>query len=190
MNDYGIARDNALKLLEQYLHQENLRKHCLATEAVMRGLAKRLDQDEEMWALAGLLHDLDYNETKDDITRHGLVTAKILEEKGVRGEIIDAIKAHNAENLGITRTKPIHFAITAGETITGLIVATTLIYPDKKIKSVKPKSIVKRMGETSFARNVSRSKIMLCEKLGLALPDFVNICLNSMAEIDKDLGLV
>jgi len=184
-----MDRDAALALLASHIEQDNLIKHCLATEAVMRHLARRLGFDEDIWGLAGLLHDLDYNATKDDMARHGQLTAEILAGLGVNQEIIDAIKAHNAENLGISRRSPIDFALTAGETITGLIVAVALVYPDKRLKSVKPSSVVKRMKEAHFARTVNREHIMLCEKLGLPLPDFVQVSLSAMAAIDTELGL-
>lgn len=109
-----MDRDAALKLLADHIEQDNLMKHCLATEAVMRHLARRLGFDEHAWGLAGLLHDLDYHATKDDMARHGLRTAEILAGLGVSPDIIAAIKAHNAENLGLTRQAPIDFALTAG----------------------------------------------------------------------------
>ena len=185
----GINRAEAYELLLQYISQDNLKKHCLATEAIMRKLAKRLGCDEEMWAIAGLLHDLDYVETKDRMNEHGLVTEKLLKEKGVCNDITDAIKAHNADNLGFKRKNVFEHAITAAECITGLIVATALVYPDKKLSSVKPKSIIKRMKQKEFARNVNRSYIMECEEIGIPLPDFALLSLEAMCGISDELGL-
>jgi putative nucleotidyltransferase with HDIG domain len=184
-----IARDTALALLREYCGEETLIKHSLATEAVMRALATRLGHDPEKWGIAGLLHDLDYDQTKNDPARHTLRTEEILRQKGIEEEIIDAIKAHNAEALGIKREKPIHFAITSAESITGLIVATTLVYPDKRIASVKPSSIVKRMKEKGFARGVRRDAIKECEKLGLDLDEFSALSLTAMKGIRDLLGL-
>ena len=184
-----MDRDQAVILMETHLEADNLRKHSLASEAIMRALARRLGHDEETWGLAGLLHDLDYAQTQDDPARHGLVTEKILQEKGVDETIIQAIKAHNAEALGLTRQTPMDLALTCGETMTGMVVATTLVYPDKKIRSVKPKSIVKRMKEKHFAKGVRRQHIMLCEELGLPLAEFAALSLKAMAAIDKQLGL-
>ena len=184
-----MDRGAALTLLASHVGHDTLMKHCLATEAVMRHLARRLGFDEDAWGLAGLLHDLDYDATKDDMARHGLLTAEILEGMGVGPEIIEAIKAHNAENLGLSRSAPIDFALTAGETITGLIVAVALVYPDKRLRSVKPSSVIKRMKETHFARTVNRGHIMLCEKLGLSLTEFVHLSLAAMSDIDGELGL-
>ena len=185
----GISRNEALELMEQHLEADNIRKHCLASEAIMRRLAQKLGHDPELWGLAGLLHDLDYNETRETMERHALVTEQILSDRGVDREITDAIKHHNAENLGLTRSKPIHFALTAAETITGMIVATTLVYPDKKVSSVKPSSVKKRMKAKEFARSVNRSHILLCESLGMTLDEFIELSLKTMSQISDELGL-
>ncbi len=187
--DWGISREDAVVLMEHYLEADNIRKHCLASEAIMKALAPRFDADPEMWGLTGLLHDLDYNETRDKMDQHTLVTERILRERGVAEEITDAIKYHNAENLGLTRSEPIHFALTAAETITGMIVATTLVYPDKKVGSVKPKSVKKRMKAKEFARSVNRDHILLCENIGISLDEFVSISLAAMTGISDRLGL-
>jgi putative nucleotidyltransferase with HDIG domain len=184
-----ISRAEALDLLRKYCQEEVLIKHALAAEAVMQALAMRLGHDPDRWGIAGLLHDLDYDETKADPVRHTLRTEEILREKGVEEDIIDAIKAHNAEALHKRRENPFHFAITCAESITGLIVATTLVYPDKKIASVKPSSIVRRMKEKGFARRVRRDAIRECEKIGLSLEEFAELSLKAMQGISEQLGL-
>ena len=184
-----INREEAFDVLRDYCKEEVLIKHSLATEAVMQALAKRLGHEPDRWGIVGLLHDLDYDETKEDPVRHTLRTEEILREKGVKEDIIDAIKAHNAEALHMRREKPLHFAITCAESITGLIVATTLVYPDKKIISVKPSSIVKRMKEKGFARRVRRDAIRECEKLGLSLEEFAELSLKAMQGISEQLDL-
>ncbi len=186
---YGITRDRAVALMEQRLQADNLRKHSLAAEAIMRELALRFNEDPDLWGIAGLLHDLDYNETRDNMSQHGLVTEQILSQLGVSPEIIEAIKFHNNDHLGMTPAKPIHFAISAAETITGLIVATTLVYPEKKLAAVKAKSVLKRMKEKEFARAVSRDRIRLCENIGIPLPEFVEISVKAMCGISDQLGL-
>jgi putative nucleotidyltransferase with HDIG domain len=184
-----ISRAEALDLLRKYCQEEVLIKHALATEAVMQALTMRLGHDPDRWGIAGLLHDLDYDETKEDPLRHTLRTEEILREMGVEEDISDAIKAHNAEALHKRREKPFHFAITCAESITGLIVATTLVYPDKKIASVKPSSIVRRMKEKGFARRVRRDAIRECEKIGLSLEEFAELSLKAMQGISEQLGL-
>jgi len=186
---YGIDRKQALELVESNISNPNLVKHCLASEAVMRSLARRLDADEEKWALAGLLHDLDVEATRGEPTRHGKETVRILDGLGVDAEIVDAIRLHNEEATQERRSKPFHHALAAGETITGLIIATTLVYPDRKLASVKPKSIVKRMKEKAFAASVNRDTIRECEKLGIPLAEFAELALKAMQEIHGVLGL-
>jgi uncharacterized protein len=186
---WGITRDEAVALMESYLDTEAMRNHSLASEAIMRALAPRFGADPDMWALVGLLHDLDYNETKEHMDRHGLVTGQILTDRGVAPAITDAIKHHNAENLGLTRSEPVHFALTAGETITGLLVAAALVNPERKIAVLKVKSVKKRMKAKEFARSVNRDHIMLCEQLGMSLDEFIEISVNAMAGISEKLGL-
>jgi putative nucleotidyltransferase with HDIG domain len=187
--DAGITREQAMGLLETYLENPRLISHCVATEAIMHSLAKKYAEDETIWGLTGLLHDLDYQITGEDSATHGLETEKILSENNVLPQIIDNIKKHNAEGLGLERTTRFEYALTCAETITGLIVATALVYPDKKLASVKPKSITKRMKTKHFARAVSRERIMECEKMGLPLNDFVVLSLEAMQGIADELGL-
>jgi uncharacterized protein len=184
--NWGISRQDALALMEEHLESDSMRKHSLASEAIMRALAPRFGADPEMWGLVGLLHDLDYYETKDQMKQHTLVTEKTLLEKGVDYRIADAIKYHNAENLGLTRSEAIHFALTAAETITGMVVAAALVNPDRKIASLKPKSIKKRMKAKEFARSVNRDHILLCEQIGIPLDDFIAASLESMGRISGD----
>ncbi len=186
--DYGMTRNEALSLVRERIKNPNLVNHSLASEAVMRRLAERLGEDPEKWGLAGLLHDLDA-ETQPDLTTHTLETEEILRKKGIDEEIIEAIRMHNEKAQGERRTRPFHFALAAGETITGLIVAAALVYPDRKLSSVKPKSVRKRIKEKSFAAGADREIIRECEKLGIPLEEFCGICLGAMQEIAEELGL-
>jgi len=187
--DAGITRDEAMALLNTHLHDPKLISHSIATEAIMKALARRYDQDETTWGLAGLLHDLDYRLTGENADSHGLETEKILSARNVAPHILEVIKKHNAEGLGLERTTRFEHALTCAETITGLIVATALVYPDKKLAGVKPKSITKRMKTRHFARAVSRERIMECEDMGMALNDFVALSLQAMQGIAGELGL-
>ncbi len=155
----------------------------------MRDLAPRFGADPDMWGLTGLLHDIDYNATKDKMDQHTLLTEKILLERGVDKQITEAIKTHNAENLGLTRSEPIHVALTAAETVTGMLVAAALVNPDKKLSSLKVKSVKKRMKAKEFARSVNRDHILLCEQIGIPLDEFLEISLSAMCKIADDLGL-
>jgi putative nucleotidyltransferase with HDIG domain len=182
-------RDEALKLLSDMIHQPNLIKHCLATEAIMRYLARKLGEDEELWGLTGLLHDIDLEQTRGDQSQHARLGAQILEEKGFPKDGVQAVLAHNGEVLGIKRQNRLEYALTCAETVTGLIVATALVQPDKKLDSVKPKSVTKRMKEKRFAQNVNRDKVRECEHLGLDLQDFIQLSLEAMQQISLQLGL-
>jgi uncharacterized protein len=143
----------------------------------------------ETWAIAGLLHDIDYEITSGNPCRHGREGAQLLLSHGISPAIADAIEKHNAEGLGIERTTVFDHALACAETITGMIAATVLVYPDKKITSVKPQSVIKRMKTPHFARSVSRDIIMECETIGIPLPDFVAISLKAMAGIAESIGL-
>ena len=182
-----MTRDEALSLLHEYIENPRMINHCLASEAVLKALAKRLGRDEEKWALAGLLHDLDVEKT--DPETHGLETVRILAEKGVDEEILDTIKMHNEMATGLRRTTEFQHALACGETITGMITATTMVYPDKKIASVKPKSITKRMKQGAFAASVSRENIRECEKIGIPLNEFAELSLEAMKSISDEIGL-
>jgi len=184
-----MTRSEALELLRQYIKNGNMVKHCLAAEAVMRALATRLDEDRELWAMAGLLHDLDVELTNADLNVHGLKTVEILEAHGVDPRIVTAVKRHNEQAHDEKRSSVLDHALAAGETVTGLIIATALVYPDKKLASVKPKSIVKRMKEKAFARSVDRDIIRECESIGIPLPEFAEISLKAMQSVSDDLGL-
>ncbi len=189
MSGYGISREEALELLKNNIRNENLLKHCYASEAVMRALAGKLGEDADKWGLAGLLHDLDVELTDADLERHVLETEKILTRKGVDPEIVDAIVRHNEQAHDKKRESVFHHALAAGETITGLIIATALVYPDKKLASVKPKSITRRMKEKAFAASVSREIIRECETIGIPLNEFAEISLGAMQGISDQLGL-
>jgi uncharacterized protein len=185
----SMRRDEALALLGQYVKNERMINHCLASEAVMRALARRLGRDEEKWGLAGLLHDLDVELCNADLGVHGLETERILKEKGLDPELIDAIKMHNETAAGMKRSTEFQHALAAGETITGLIIATAMVYPDRKVASVKGKSVVKRMKEKAFAASVSRENILECQMIGITLEEFVDLSLKAMNEIGDRIGL-
>ena len=184
-----MERTEALNLLREYVNDEKMRIHCLSSEAVLRALARHLKEDEDKWGLAGLLHDIDVEMTDADPRRHALEAKHILGPYNLDPEIIDAIEMHNEMATGKDRSTLLQHALAAGETITGLIYATTLVYPDRKIASVKPKSVVKRMKEKSFAASVSRDHILECEKIGIPLQEFAELSVNAMREISDEIGL-
>lgn len=183
-----ISREEAVVLLKEHVKADNMLKHCFASEAVLRAVARKLGQNEEEWGIAGLLHDIDVEITNSDPFTHGPYSANLLKGK-ITDEMLDAIVMHNEVATGKERERVFQHALAAGETITGLITATTLVYPDKKIASVKASSVTKRMKQKAFAASVKRENIMECEKIGIPLPEFAELSVNAMKEIDEILGL-
>ena len=181
-----MERNKAWELVKKQVKNKNLRKHMLATEAVMRALARRFGEDEEAWGLAGLLHDLDYDETKDDFERHGFRTAELLTGELDSEEILYAIKAHPGH---VERKTRMDKALYAVDPLTGLIVAATLMHPEKKLKSVESDFIMRRFAEKRFAAGANREQIGSCTGLDLELDEFITIALKAMQTIDRDLGL-
>jgi len=184
-----MTRDDADRLLKDYVKNERMLNHCYAAEAVMRSLARRFGEDEEKWGVAGLLHDIDIEVTDGDLSRHCLEAQNILSAKGVDADVVDAIVMHNEAVSGKKRETRLQHALAAAETITGLIVATTLVYPDKKLAGVKTKSVVKRMKEKAFAASVNRDIIMECETVGIPLNEFAELSIAAMLQISDRLGL-
>lgn len=166
-----------------------MRKHCYAVEAVMKALAKHFDEDEELWGLAGLIHDLDYEKYPNT---HPLEGIKILKKENYPEEIIDAVAAHGwGYREGLPRPKnKMEWSLYSCDELTGFIVACALVRPDKKIGSVDVAAVEKKWKQKSFAAGVDRTQIENCEKeLGISLKDFIAISLGSMQNISKELGL-
>jgi len=184
-----LSREKALARLQEHVKNEKTIIHSLASEAVMRVLARRLDEDEDCWGLTGLLHDIDVELTNADPKVHALKAEELLEDFELDAEMLDAIRMHNDEATGLPRTTRFQHALAAGETITGLIYATTLVYPDKKIESVKYKSVRKRMKEKSFAASVNRGHILECEEIGIPLDEFIQLSVDAMRGISAEIGL-
>ncbi|MBM3331431.1 HDIG domain-containing protein [candidate division WOR-3 bacterium] len=181
-----MTRTEAYELVTSMVTNRNLLKHMLATEACLRGLARKLGEDEEKWGLAGLLHDVDYDRTKDDTAKHGHVGAEILTGKGVEPDIVHAVLCHVTGTD--TQTK-LDRALYASDPTTGLIVAATLMHPTRKIASVDAEFILRRYKEKKFAAGANREQIATCSALGLSLEEFTTICVAAMQGIAADLGL-
>jgi len=186
----NLDRKTALDLLNDKVTTEHIIKHCYAVEAVMRKLAQKFDPEhEELWAMSGLLHDLDNDlvDWKSDPSLHGPKTIELLKEMGYGNEdMYHAILAHNpATNTSINSR--LDRCIYAGDPITGFINAIALVYPDKSIHSVKVKSITKRMKETRFAAGANREAMWSIEEL-MDFNEFAELALNGMKEISSELG--
>jgi len=196
-----MDRENAFGLVSKFVKNKNLIKHSLAVEAIMRDLAEDLKKknssmadsnhdrfDEEKWALAGLVHDIDYEDTADDPLRHSLVAERILLEYGFDEDIVYAVKVHN-DTHGFPFKSEMDIALFASDPVSGLIVASVLINADKKIKSIDKDFVMKRYKEKSFAKGANRNQMLACEKLGYTLEEFLSISLDAMKKIGTQLGL-
>ncbi|MEZ5125789.1 MAG: HDIG domain-containing protein [Thermoleophilia bacterium] len=182
------ARAAVMAAMEARVTNPHTRRHMLATEAIMRGVARRLATDPEVWGLAGLAHDLDVDETMDDFSRHGAVAAAALRELGVPEAVAHAVAAHNPET-GATMDNPLDVALFASDQLSGLITAAALVRPDKDLAGVQLKSLRKRYRETAFARGVDREAIARCAELGFELDEFMSIGLAAMQAARDELGL-
>jgi len=184
-----MEREKALKILKENLKNENLIKHSLAVEAVMRELAKHFNEDEEKWGITGLLHDIDYEKTKENPQLHSKLGSEILKSLGFDEEICEAVLTHNEIHNIIPKTKMAK-ALFCTDPLTGLIVASTLVLPSKKIKDLEVKNVLNRFKEKSFAKGANREIIKKCEEyLGLSLEEFIEIALKGMKKISDELGL-
>jgi len=188
----SISRDQAVELLHSKMQNVNLRRHSYCVEAVMRALAENLGGDVDKWGILGLLHDGDYEVTKDDWTKHTLLMMDWLKETGEHDEELHrAFKSHNHVH---TNNNPpdslMEWALFCCDELTGFIVAVALIRPDKKLASVDVDSIIKKFGQKEFAKAVKREDIYMCEeKLGIPLREFVQLALGAMQKISDNIGL-
>lgn len=180
-----IPRDAALSLVEKHVENRNLIKHMIAVEGVMRRLARRFSQDEELWGIAGLLHDLDYTETVKDFNRHGFRTAEIITNEDVPPEVLQAIKAHPGH---VPRESQMDKALYAVDPLTGLIVASVLMHPAKKLSALDVDFILRRFKEKRFAAGADRDQIKSCSELGLELEEFLQLGLEGMCGCSDELG--
>ncbi len=173
-----INREEALELLHNNTTEAHLIQHALAAEAVLIGLAQHFNEDENIWGLTGLLHDLDYSQTANEHEKHGLISAEMLKDL-LPQESIEAIKAHNGEMNGSKPSTKLDFALRCGETVTGLIVTAALVRPTG-ITDMATKSLKKKMKDKAFAASVNRETIRECSELGLELDQFLQISIDAM----------
>jgi putative nucleotidyltransferase with HDIG domain len=183
-----MNREEALGSIKDKVKNENLIKHMLATEAIMRALARRLGDDEEQWGLTGLLHDIDVELTEGDMYHHSKIGAVLVKEMGASEAMTRAILVHN-EAHGVPIESKLDKALFCADPLTGLITAAALVRPDKKLASVEARSVRKRFKEKSFAAGARREQIATCAALGIELDEFIELGLKAMQGIAADLGL-
>ena len=184
-----IDKQQALNILHDNISAENLRKHHYAVAAAMRSLAEEHGEDPQTWEIVGLLHDADYEETKDAPEEHTLVIAEQLREEGVSEEIIRAILSHNHEHTGVKPQSAMEWSLYSCDDLTGLIVAVALVHPEK-LADVSVESVLKKFDSSSFASGADREKIRRCEEqLEIPLEEFIGIVLQAMKRDANRLGL-
>ncbi len=183
-----LDRDAAWQLLTTHTTRENLLKHALAVEAAMREYARHFDEDEELWGITGLLHDIDY-EKHPNMEEHPLAGVEILKENGYPEILTQAVMAH-APHTGALRETKLAKALFAVDELTGFIVAVALVRPSKSISDVKVKSVTKKFKDRSFAALVSREDIIEgADDLDMDVSEHVGVVLEAMKNIAGQLGL-
>jgi putative nucleotidyltransferase with HDIG domain len=183
-----MNRKEALDSIRENVGNQNLVKHMLATEAVMRALAQRLGEDGEEWGLTGLLHDIDVELTEGDMNAHSKLGADLARELGASEAMTHAILCHNKVH-GVPCGSRLDKALFCADPLTGLITAAVLVRPDKKLAGLTAKSVLKRFKEPRFAAAVDREQIASCHELELELGEFVELGLKAMQTVAGDLGL-
>jgi len=186
-------REDSWKLLCEYTQSESLRKHALAVEACVRAYARKLGADEELWGLAALLHDFDYerwpNADHHPTQEHPYEGSKILRERGYPEEMITAILGH-ADYSGVPRVSPLDHTLFACDELSGFLTACALIKPSKSIHEVETASVKKKLKDKAFARGVNRQDVYKgAEELGIPLDDHISFCIEALRGIAPELGL-
>jgi putative nucleotidyltransferase with HDIG domain len=171
-----MDRQAAWQLMTENVQAQGLRRHMLAVEAATRWYATKLGKDPEVWGLAGLLHDWDW-EIHPTLDQHPAAGIPTLRERGTDEAVVQAILAHNTEGTGVEREKPLDFALLACDEVTGLIIAAALVRPSKDVREVEVKSIKKRWKERTFAAGVDR------EHVEAVTADFSRVCFDGKLEL-------
>jgi len=195
MEELKITYQQAKDLVGKYITESITKLHLLETEVFMRALAKRFNEDEEKWGIIGLLHDIDWDLTKDNSNEHCLKAQEILKEAGASDFLIETIISHGYNSEFIPKLKEkqrssaIQYCLAASETLTGIIIASALVQPDKKLQSVSLESLKKKFKDKSFAAKCNREIVLECEKAGIPLDEFLQIGLFSLQSIAGEIGL-
>lgn len=195
MENLNLTLQQAKDLVNKYIPDPITKFHLRETEVFMRALAKRLNEDEESWGMIGLLHDIDWGLTKNNPSEHCIKSQEILKEAGASNFLIETISSHGYGLKEIPqffekqRSTNLQHCLAAAETLTGLIVASAFVQPDKKLQSVSLDSLKKKFKSKAFAAKCNRDIILECEKAGIPLEEFLQIGLSSLQNIAEELGL-
>jgi putative nucleotidyltransferase with HDIG domain len=180
-------RDEILGSIHGNVQDKNMIKHMLATEAIMRALARKLGEDEHEWGITGLIHDIDMELVEGDMSSHSRLGADIAKELGATETMAHAILCHN-EAHGVPRETKLDKALFCADPLSGLITAAALVRPDK-LSGLTTKSVMKRFREKSFAAGVNREQVAQCQEIGLELEEFISLGIEAMKGIAPQLEL-
>jgi len=187
-DDAMLERDEALALVKKNISKKNVIYHMLAVEALMRALARYFGEDEELWGLVGLLHDIDYEKTENTPEKHSFLAEDTL--KGlVQQEVIRAIKTHNHPYTHVMPETRMEKTLIASDAMSGLLVACALVMPSRKLADVKVETIAKKFKDKDFARGADRERIAVCEQIGIPKCKFFEICLEGLKPMASQIGL-
>jgi uncharacterized protein len=182
-----LNRDEILDSIYDNVRDKNMIKHMLATEAIMRALARKLGEDEEEWGITGLIHDIDMELVEGDMSSHSKLSADIAQELGASETMVHAILCHN-EAHGVSRETKLDKALFCADPLSGLITAAALVHPDK-LSGLTTKSVMKRFREKRFAAGVNREQVAQCQEIGLELEEFITLGIEAMKGIASELAL-
>jgi putative nucleotidyltransferase with HDIG domain len=182
-----LNREEVLGSIHTNVQDKNMIKHMLATEAIMRALARRLGEDGDEWGITGLIHDIDMELVEGDMNSHSKLSADIAQELGASETMAHAILCHN-EAHGVPRETKLDKALFCADPLSGLITAAALVRPDK-LSGLTTKSVMKRFREKSFAAGVNREQVAQCQEIGLELEEFISLGIEAMKGIAPQLEL-
>lgn len=194
MENLGINKQQAVELVEKYTSDPITKLHLLESEAIMKALAKRFGENEEEWGIIGLLHDIDWDITKTNTSEHCVKCQEILKQAGASDFLIETVASHGYGMDAIPalkdkqRSTKIQYCLVAAETLTGLIIASVLIQPEKKLAGLSLQSLKKKFKNKGFAARCNRELIQECEKAGIPLDEFLDLGLKALQDIHDKLG--
>jgi putative nucleotidyltransferase with HDIG domain len=195
MPQLGLNYQQAQELFDKHVIDPMTKMHSRESEVLMQALARKLGENEEEWGIIGLLHDIDWDLTKNNTTEHCIKAQELLKEAGASDFLIEIIISHGYGLEAIPflkdkkRSTKIQYCLAAAETLTGLIIASALVQPDKKLASVSLESLKKKFKNKAFAAKCNREIIMECEKAAISLDDFLQVGLSAMQGIADEIGL-
>jgi predicted hydrolase (HD superfamily) len=183
-----LSRDEAIELVKKYLKDINLRKNSIIAEALLRQVAKILGKDEELWGLTGLLHNLDYDYTRENPEKRGILSANLLENL-LPEKSINAIKANNYMHTDYIPVTSLDKSLISISELTGFVITVAQSTPSKHLSDVDLNTLLNKFNDQNFATRFNRNKIKLCEDVGIDLENFFNLTLNTLKQISNQLGI-